>query len=94
MGLPDSGIKSGSLALQVDSLPTEQNLPRFNPVIEDRNHLFIETAGLISTREVRKYREKQYFLILPPVFLSGECHKEMTLVGYSPWDHKESDTTE
>ena len=29
-----------------------------------------------------------------PVFLPGECHGQMNLVGYSPWDCKESDTTE
>ena len=29
-----------------------------------------------------------------PVFLSGESHGRRSLVGYSPWGHKESDTTE
>ena len=29
-----------------------------------------------------------------PVFLSGEFHGQRSLVGYSPEDHKESDTTE
>ena len=29
----------------------------------------------------------------PPVFLPGEFHGETSLEGYSPWDHKESDTT-
>ena len=29
-----------------------------------------------------------------PVFLPGESHGQRSLVGYSPWDHKESDTTE
>ena len=29
-----------------------------------------------------------------PVFLPGESHKQRILVGYSPWGHKESDTTE
>jgi len=28
-----------------------------------------------------------------PVFLPGEFHRQRTLVGYSPWDHKELDTT-
>ena len=30
----------------------------------------------------------------PPVFLPGEFHGQRSLAGYSPWDHKESDTTE
>ena len=29
-----------------------------------------------------------------PVFLPGESHRQRCLVGYSPWGHKESDTTE
>ena len=29
-----------------------------------------------------------------PVFLPGEIHGQRSLAGYSPWGHKESDTTE
>ena len=29
-----------------------------------------------------------------PVFLPGESHVQRSLVGYSPWSRKESDTTE
>ena len=29
-----------------------------------------------------------------PVFLAGESHGQRSLAGYSPWDHKELDTTE
>ena len=29
-----------------------------------------------------------------PVLLPGKSHGCRSLVGYSPWDHKESDTTE
>ena len=29
-----------------------------------------------------------------PVFLPGESHGQRSLVGYSPWGHRESDTTE
>ena len=29
-----------------------------------------------------------------PVFLPGESHGQRTLAGYSPWGHKELDTTE
>ena len=29
-----------------------------------------------------------------PVFLPGELHAQRSLLGYSPWNHKESDTTE
>ena len=33
-------------------------------------------------------------MALSPVCLSGEFYGEMSLMGYSPWGHKESDTTE
>ena len=29
-----------------------------------------------------------------PVFLPGESHRQRSLADYSPWGHKESDTTE
>ena len=29
-----------------------------------------------------------------PVFLPGESHRQRSLAVYSPWGHKESDTTE
>ena len=29
-----------------------------------------------------------------PVFFPGEFQGQSNLAGYSPWDHKESDTTE
>ena len=32
--------------------------------------------------------------LLTPVFLPGESHEQRSLAGYSPWGHKESDTTE
>ena len=31
---------------------------------------------------------------LTPIFLPGESHGQRSLAGYSPWDRKESDTTE
>ena len=31
---------------------------------------------------------------LTPVFLPGESHGHRSLVGFSPWGHEESDTTE
>ena len=29
-----------------------------------------------------------------PVFLPGKCHGQRSLAGYSPWGHKDSDTSE
>ena len=33
-------------------------------------------------------------MALTPVFLPGESHGQRSLVDYSPWGRKESDTTE
>jgi len=33
-------------------------------------------------------------MVPTPVFLSGESHGQRSLVGYSPWGHKELDMTE
>ena len=38
-------------------------------------------------------REDPLEWLLTPVFLPGEFHGQRSLVGYSPWGHKESDTT-
>ena len=42
---------------------------------------------------VRKISQKRKWQ-LTPVFLPEESHGQRSLVGYSPWSHKESDTTE
>ena len=45
--------------------------------------------GLIPGSGI-KWRRKWQFTL---VFLPGECHGQRSLAGYSPWGHKESDTT-
>ena len=42
---------------------------------------------------VRKISGRREWLPTP-VFLPREFHGRRSLVGYSPWDHKELDTTE
>ena len=55
------------------------------------------TVGDVSDKEfdpwVRKFPWRRTW---PPslVFLPGESHGQRSLVGYSPWGHKESDMTE
>ena len=50
-----------------------------------RSHRFDPWVGRISWR--RKWQPT-------PVLLPGESHGQRSLVGYSPWGHKESDMTE
>ena len=48
-------------------------------------------AGLISGLGISPGSRKWQ---TTPVFLPGKFHGERSLVGYSPWDHKELDMTE
>ena len=50
----------------------------------------IRDVGLTPDGKIPWRRKWQ----LTPVFLPGESHGQRSLVGYSPWGHKESDTTE
>ena len=43
-------------------------------------------GGLISGLERKRQPD--------PVLLPGKSHGQRSLVGYNPWDRKESDTTE
>ena len=47
--------------------------------------------GLIPELERFPWRRKWQ---PPPVLLPGKPHGQRSLVGYSPWGHKESDMTE
>ena len=47
--------------------------------------------GLIPGLGIIPWRREWQFT---PVFLPGESHGQKSLAGYSPWGHKESDTTE
>ena len=38
-------------------------------------------------------KDKYYDSTYTPVLLPGKSHGRRSLVGYSPWGHKESDTT-
>ena len=53
--------------------------------LQRRSHRFNPWVGKIPWR--RKWQP-------PPVFVSGKSSGQRSLVGSSPWDHKESDTTE
>ena len=55
------------------------------PTCQCRRHKFDPWVGKILWR--RKWQPT-------PVFLSGKFHGQRSLVSYSPWDRKESDTTE
>ena len=73
----------------------------------NRNYLKITCAALVTQMVknlpairrprfspwVRKIPWRREWL-LTPVFLPGKSHRQRSLVGYSPWDPKESDTTE
>ena len=90
--LPDPGFEPGSPILQMDSLPTEllgiwaSFLPQTvkDPPCRCRRHRLDPRVGKIPWR--RQWQPT-------PVFLPEESHGQRSLAGYSPWGHKESDTT-
>ena len=55
-----------------------------------------------NTGDEKRYRFNPWVGKIPwrrrwqptPVFLLGEFHGQRNLVGYSPWGHKELDTTD
>ena len=49
-----------------------------------KRHRFDPWVGKIPWRKKRQST---------PVFLPGKAHGQRSLVGYSPWGHKESDVT-
>ena len=91
--LPDTGIKLVTLCLlhwQASFLPLVppgkpfQVHKRTCQCRTCKRHSFNPWVGMIPWN--RKWQPT-------PVFLPGECYRQRSLVGYSPWHHKESDTT-
>ena len=71
--------------------------------VPEREGLSWEGANLDPTWSVIKIKSYQYLFMLSvtnkkwqptPVLLPGKSHGWRSVVGYSPWSHKESDTTE
>ena len=79
---PNPGIEPKSPALQADSLPSE---PQGSICLQCGRPGFDPWVGKISWR--RKWQPT-------PVLLPGKSHRQRSLVGYSPWGRKESDTIE
>ena len=55
--------------------------------------MYRSTANFLSFLQVLSLERRRKWQ-LTSVFLPGEFHGQKSLVGYSPWNHKESDTTE
>ena len=93
-GSSPPGIEPGSPALQVDSLPAEPPYSHYGAVITTvhlQNFSSSQTETLYPLNwNIPWRREWQATL----VFLPGKFHGQRSLVGYSPWGHKESDMTE
>ena len=85
--LPDPGIKLGSPALQVDSLPAElPGKPSYHCIRNKLNQpdFYSRFIGFIRRRQWHP----------TPVLLPGKSQGRRSLVGCSPWGREESDTTE
>ena len=60
-----------------------KNLP---PGMQETKETWVQSLGLDDTLEEG--------MATTPIFLLGESRGQRSLVDYSPWGHKESDTTE
>ena len=91
--------------MQVDSLSAE---PQGKLINKGRDkHLALDPSGTIGKEYTYQYRRHKKHVFDPWVgkilwrrawqptlaLLPGESHGQRSLVGYSPWRHKESDTT-
>ena len=62
-----------------------------------RNNILIDATIWMNFENIllseRNHSPKTIYFIIP-IIRTGEFHGQRSLVGYSPQDHKESDTTE
>ena len=93
--LPNPGIERRSSTLQTDSFPAEpQGKPKNTGVgsLSFLQWIFLTqewNSGLLHCRQILYKLSYQGSSVLP-----GEPHGQRSLMGYSPWGCKESDTTE
>ena len=97
--LPDPGVEPGSPALQVDSLPSElpggkTSKPYIASLVAQRlKRLLALWKTWVRSLGQEDPLEKE-MATHSSIFVPGESHGQRSLVGYSPWGCKESDTTE
>ena len=108
--LPNPGIESRSPALWADTLPSEPpgKLVYICVCVDTHTHTHAHTHTHMahSIKETSLQCRRPDFnprvgkipwrkeWISTSVFLPGKFHEQRSPVGYSPWDHKELDTTE
>ena len=106
---PRSHRKHQSKDFHPGSLVSELNSLSFHHYfLYQINTIFIGQLASLVAQRVKKLPEMQMTRFEPqlgkipwrwewlptPVFLPGESHRQRSLAGYSPWSHRESDTTE
>ena len=80
--------------------PQNYQMP-FNILLDTRLRLPCWLSGKESTYQCRRHKFEPWVGKIPwrrawqptPVFMPGESRGQRSLAGYSPWGHKESDTT-
>ena len=105
--LPNPGIEPGSSAFQVDALTSEPPgiiTAKYRSDTE-LSGLPMWLSGKELSCQYRRHKRLGFYLWIrriswrrawhpTPVFLPGKSHGQRSLVGYSPQDRKEPDTTE
>ena len=76
--------------------PLNTSLAVLGKPLQCRRPGFDPCVGKIPWRRTcgNLFQYSFHFSLFPPVFSPGKFHGERTLMGYSPWGCKESDTTE
>ena len=74
-------------------LVLDRQMNHFQGLDKQRRSGSVQCRRLWFNPWVRKLPWRREWLSTP-VFLPGEFHGQRSLAGYSPWGHKESDTTE
>ena len=91
----------GTECFEIALINNRGSSPYIIPHLECHNTFHLSVAGKINTiihmgveiRRIHKILRRRAWQPTP-VFLPGESHGQRSLAGYSPWGHKEADTTE
>ena len=97
-------IHHGAYGLLIH-LPPSQDVTRFSELFQPKNHLPGWHSGKESACQCRRHRRHGFDPRVgkipwsrkwrsTPVLLPGKSHGQKSLVGYSPWGHKELDMTD
>ena len=93
LAFPSSSLEAYIFLLTRKSSNAKGSLKNFGDWVIENDYTLLKPEGTHNylCLQDRDWRRKWQ---PTPVFLPGKSHGRRSLVGYSPWGHKESDMTE